>query len=156
MENNAQNIPVIGELYHFFDDGKTSSSRHYIAKVEEIIDIEKAKDINVDYFLKDDEPWVNTLYDVWQREVKECQTYNKGLFLEKTDKVIKCNIPNYDDNFIYFVRSKYGWFSLNINSGLQGGILDVDGNMFEGIISYYIDNKYDVSHYYAATYEKKD
>ena len=30
-------IPNIGEYYHFWDDGKTSLSRHYICRCERII-----------------------------------------------------------------------------------------------------------------------
>ena len=45
MKKVKDNIPVVGKEYHFFDDGKISESRHYIAKVIELIPISEAKKI---------------------------------------------------------------------------------------------------------------
>ena len=42
---NLKPIPEVGKFYHFFDDGKTSASRHYICKVERIVPFEEAKNI---------------------------------------------------------------------------------------------------------------
>ena len=33
---NKQPLPKIGQQYHFFDDGKSSNNRHYIATVKKI------------------------------------------------------------------------------------------------------------------------
>ena len=32
-----ESLPKVGEYYHFFDDGKITPTRHYIAKCLEII-----------------------------------------------------------------------------------------------------------------------
>ena len=44
-QKEKKNLPIVGKEYHFFDDGKISNSRHYIAKVIELIPIEEAKKI---------------------------------------------------------------------------------------------------------------
>ncbi|MFR6305656.1 MAG: hypothetical protein ACLUNR_02360 [Bacilli bacterium] len=44
-----------------------------------------------------------------------------------TDYFIGCYIPKYDNNLIWFARTKYGtWFSMDIQSNWQGGLLDVN------------------------------
>ena len=39
-----QPVPEVGKEYHIFDDGKVRPSRHYIAKVVEVIPFEACKD----------------------------------------------------------------------------------------------------------------
>jgi hypothetical protein len=130
-------IPKVGKQYHFFDDGKISSSRHYIATVLEVIPIEEAKKIIIstprDY---DWETHQNhfidmSLYDIWRDEVKECD----WIFIDNTDYIIKCSIPEYDQDPIYFAESiRDGWFSMNVTSWWQSGRLDIDGKLYEMLI----------------------
>ena len=44
------NVPEVGKKYHFFDDGKISPSRHYIAQVEQIIDMKEARRISLNEY----------------------------------------------------------------------------------------------------------
>lgn len=128
-------IPEVNKQYHFFDDGKISSSRHYIATIIRILTKEEAKNINfelTEYFHTDDGDdyydYKTSLYDIWQGEIKEYY----WLIAEDTDYIVEASIPDYDENLIYFVRTKDGgWFSMNIQSDWQGGRLDIDGKLYE-------------------------
>lgn len=126
-QNN--NIPEIGKEYHFFDDGKTSVSRHYICRCERIITPEEAKKITFD--LDDGEI---TLYDIWKDESLKCGF----LFAKDTDFFVEVSCPIYDDNNLWAVRTKDGgWFTLDMQSSWQGGRLDVNGEIFDGVIKFW-------------------
>lgn len=148
MENLKQ-LPKIGEFYHFFDDGKTSASRHYICKIERIIPFNEAKDIilstprgeeiigsegKFESFFID-----MSLEDIWKEEVEQCYwLYNK-----ETDYFIEASCPVYDDNSLWFARTQDGgWFSMNIQSWWQSGRLDSDNKIFEDIIEFWKTDKY--------------
>ena len=45
MKENIQ----IGKLYHFWDDGKSAVSRHYICKCENIITLEPNQEFTAEY-----------------------------------------------------------------------------------------------------------
>ena len=134
-------VPEVGKEYHFFDDGKISPSRHSIATITRILTKEEAKNINfelTEYFHTDDGDdyydYKASLYDIWQGEIKEYY----WLIAEDTDYIVEASIPDYDENLIYFVRTKDGgWFSMNIQSSWQGGRLDVDGSKYESIKEYF-------------------
>lgn len=141
-------LPEIGKKYHFFDDGKTGPSRHYIAEILELIPFsefgnvkyedmlgegkaeelrsaikEKLKELAYPGWNKD-----RTLLDVWKGEVDECD----WLYAPETDYAVKASIPEYDENPIIFVRDlKGGWFSMDTVSGWQSGRLDIDGTIFD-------------------------
>lgn len=121
------NIPKIGEFYHFWDDGKCSVGRHYIAKVERIIPFELAENI----FFHTDDSLLISLLERWKEEVEEC----KWLYNQETDFFIECSIPIYDKDSIYFVRDKYdGWFSIDTTGWWQRGRLDIDGSIYKRVL----------------------
>jgi hypothetical protein len=54
------------------------------------------------------------------------------LYAEETDYFVKCSIPKYDENDIWFVRTiNGGWFSLNTVNTWMAGRLDVSGKLFD-------------------------
>lgn len=127
-------IPTVGKEYHFFDDGKISNSRHYLAVVNEILTKEQAQKLTFIKTDSQDKEYETTLYDIWKREVLE----HDWLYAEDTDVFVKCDIPEYDKDPIYFARTKDGgWFSMDVTSGWQGGRLDVDGKRYESLMKYY-------------------
>lgn len=137
MKTNLKQIPNIGEFYHFWDDGKTSASRHYICKCERIITPDEAKNIMVsvpEWDFDHNENIFNliSLYDHWKIEV-----YNHDwLYAEDTDYFVECSCPKYDADNLWFVRTKGGgWFSMDVQNSWQGGRLDIDGQIFEDIIN---------------------
>lgn len=101
-------IPKKRQIYNFFDDGKCSPSRLYKAYIKKVIPFNKA-DIHLKIHL------VNSALNcswIWNGD---------------TDYFIGCYIPEYDDHLIWFARTKYGtWFSMDIQSNWQGGLLDVN------------------------------
>lgn len=157
-------VPKAGEYYHFFDDGKTSSSRHYICKCEELITKEQSKSILFDY--KDNNL---SLYDIWRIEIdnhrqeKNFTVITKGaktepgepwLYAEDTDYFVKLSCPTYDDDYLYAVRTvDGGWFTLDIKFW-QSGRLDVDDSIYNSIIKEYKKNKWDITYYTKTTYDK--
>lgn len=148
METNLTK-PEIGKEYHFWDDGKSSPSRHYICKVVDIISLEQAKNIMLeftqfdytsDYFnqhfkgIIDEENDIfpkMSLYDIWMCQKESCD----WVFANETPYFIKISIPTYDDNDLYCACMKYGgWFSLDIQSSWQGGFLDIDCEYWNNIM----------------------
>lgn len=138
--NKRQSLPTIGEYYHFFDDGKISPTRHYIAKCVEIIPFAKFKEIQIEgvpIYNDDVEMTVTqTLFEIWEREQKDYDF----LYAKETDCAIKCSCPIYDKDDLYFVRTKDGgWFSMNIQSSWQCGSLDVDLKYWNQLVEDYKD-----------------
>ena len=133
-------IPQVGEKLHFFDDGKVSDSRHYLAVVTHVLTPEQAKRVYVDArTVCENHPeleWKRVslnLLDIHSEEIKNCD----WIFAPETDYFIGCSIPEYDDHIIWFVRSKgqnQGWFSMDIQTSWQGGRLDVDGEIYQRMV----------------------
>lgn len=149
-------IPVIGEKYHFFDDGKISLGRHSIATVTDIITPEQAKSIiinRIEWNGVEEYTHVMFLYDIWRAEVDEhrqstnfkvlaagasLEPGEPWLYAEETDYFIKCSIPEYDKEDIWFVRMVNGsWFSMNTVKGWMTGSLDVTGKNYEWLKKFY-------------------
>lgn len=119
-EGKPQRIPNPGEKIMFFDDGKIRLSRMYQAEVLKAYKPEETPEY-VKKALQD-----NDVY--WLFPKDENGKYVSDVFIE-------CDIPKYDENHIWFARTKDGgFFSLDIQSSWQGGALDVDGRM-EGYIN---------------------
>jgi hypothetical protein len=154
MEENKCLIPEIGKYDHFFDDGKTGPSRHYICKVERILTPEETKYITV-VIPQEDEDEITTLYDRYHEQIKEYH----WLYAKETDYIIEISCPVYDDNLLYAIRTKDGgWFTIHIQSFWQGGRVDVDGEVFSYIKEAYKDSPEFLSKYVEATeenYKKK-
>ena len=133
-------VPQVGEKLHFFDDGKVSDSRHYMAVVTHVLTPEQAKLVFVDairfcecHSVDFEENKRLTLLDIHVEEVKSCD----WLYADQTDYFIACSIPEFDDHIIWFVRTKdsyQSWFSMDIQSNWQGGYLDVDGEQYQRMV----------------------
>lgn len=150
--NKLKPIPKIGNSYHFFDDGKIKESRHYIATVLDVITPEQTK--NIMFSRVDDEvSFEISLYEIWRNEIDDHRQSTNfkviaagvsmevgapWLYAEETDYFIKCSIPEYDENDVWFVRTvNGGWFSLDTNSWWMSGELDVDGQLFNNMMKDY-------------------
>jgi hypothetical protein len=104
MENN---IPVVGQTYYYFDDGKIKVSRRTSCTITELIPF--------------DEIDSETL-ELWKEEVKDCY----WLYANETDYFAKGVLKDSENENVIFVRTidNY-WFSL----GFWGGRLDIDGSL---------------------------
>lgn len=108
---DIKRIPKIGEVVPFFDDGKVCSSRLYKAIIKDVALYVYAPD-----YVK----------QAFKTNSEVCSWIWNGT----TDYFIGCVIKEYDENDIWFARTKEGgWFSLDIQSDWQGGVLDVDGEL---------------------------
>jgi hypothetical protein len=143
-------IPEVGKYYHFFDDGKTSPGRHYIARVERIVPISDSPEILVpcmDPYL--DELIPKSLWDIWNTE----KTETSWVFSPKTDVLLEVSCPKYDENKLWFARTKSGgWFSMDIQSGWQGGLLDVTNEVYESVLENAEEYGMDTDAYTKETY----
>lgn len=159
-QKNLKSIPEVGKEYHFWDDGKSSPSRHYICRCERVIPYKEAK--NIVFELKDyPDPKNNELFipykvsleEIWQKESGYCY----WLFADTTECFVEISCPNYDDNNLWAARTKDGrWFTLDIQSSWQGGEIDVTGEKFNSIIKECEDEgNYDfIEEYMSETYSE--
>ena len=101
-----------------------------------------------------------SLEDIWKDEMTQCH----WLYATETDYFIEASCPVYDDNYLWFARTKDGgWFSMNIQSWWQSGELDVDNTKFNEIIEFWKNDKYTseeskkaiIESYLERKYEKK-
>jgi len=134
-------LPIVGKKYHFFDDGKCGPSRHYIAEVKEVITVKEAKMMEVPCMIDNGmESDLKPLIEIWRNEVKR----HDFLFSKETDYFVRCSVPKYDNNDLWFVRTKDGgWFSMDIQSWWQGGRLDVSGEIYQEIKELFDSDHYD-------------
>lgn len=158
-EYKLEPIPEVGKEYHFWDDGKSSPSRHYICRCERVIKPQEAKKINFDLLYyphgtKTDIPipYTKSLYDIWKDAVID----HYWLMAEDTDAFVEVSCPSYDENNLWAARTKFGgWFTLDIQSSWQGGDIDVTGEKFKNIVEQcYDDGDWDLAEEYKEeTYE---
>lgn len=114
-----QSVPEVGKEYHIFDDGKIKPSRHYIAKILEVIPFGDCKD--------------EELLSAWKSNVES----SYWLYNTKTDYFVKAE-SDFDENYLYFVRTRDGgWFSIDVNSWWQSARLDTDGSIYKKMKEYY-------------------
>lgn len=125
-------IPDIGKYYHFWDDGKTSLTRHYICRCERIIPFYGFTQYRLTRFDYDKKGLVgDTLLNFW----KDCVSKYGWIFAQQTDCAVVCSCPKYDKDELYFFRTKSGgWFSADRTSFWQAGELDVDGEIFRRVM----------------------
>jgi hypothetical protein len=72
-----------------------------------------------------------SLWDIWNSE----KTETAWVFSPKTDVLLEVSCPKYDENKLWFARTKSGeWFSMDIQSGWQGGLLDVTNEVYESVL----------------------
>ena len=160
-EYKFEPVPEVGKEYHFWDDGKSSPSRHYICRCERVLPYKDAK--NIKFTLREYEGFTKdssfkesetSLRKIWKEAVKS----HDWIFEEDTDYFVEVSCPNYDENNLWAARTKWGgWFTLQIQSFWQGGELDVSGEKFKNIVeSYEEDGEYEIAQEYKeTTYDKQ-
>lgn len=115
-------LPELYKVYSFWDDGKRSESRQYVALVTRILTLDDAKTMR----LPDYDDRYYPLYDYWYKEYHEYD-YTKHLYAEDPQYFVECAIPGYDDHLIYFAPMKNGdnWFSFDVQGLWMGGELNI-------------------------------
>lgn len=121
-------IPNIGDILPAFDDGKVRFSRLYETKIISVIPFDDSKEIIVKSFDNQD----MRLSDVWTFNIEEYD----WLFADETDFIIEAYMKNEVANPNYFARTKDGgWFSMSVQSYMQGSRLDTDLELYKYMIT---------------------
>ena len=116
---NKQPLPELGKRYHFFEDGKSGPSRHYIVEITKVVPRRR---------MKDEDILAN-----WRAEVNGCD----WLYDKKTDyfvfgKIVLTPTELDSEEFIFARTQDGGWFSFS--NGFWDGELDVDSSKYNEII----------------------
>ena len=135
MEKKMRKIPNVGDVIPAFDDGKIRFSRLYEAKITRVVPFEEAKTMKLDDLPVEgpyEEYTSGWLMDIWEWNKKECD----WVFADETDYFIEAEMPNEVANPNWFARTKDGgWFSMNVQSFLQGARLDTDLELYKYMIT---------------------
>lgn len=110
----SKRVPKIGEKFHFFDAGRKNSNRHFIVEIIDIV------------------PWrYITIKNIKKLIIKELER-SPELFAKTSDFVCQGKILGLPLEPIWFTRTIDGdWYSI----GFWSGLLDIDGTVFESVIS---------------------
>lgn len=123
-----KDVPVVGKIYHVFDDGKITWSRHYPVRCTEVIPFDRLSS----------DPKHASLFDAWKH--RGCD----WLYAEDTDFVVACEdiedaaserVLREDiwDRTLYYTRTKDGgWFGFG--TMLDDGVLDVDRSIWSNFL----------------------
>ena len=72
-----------------------------------------------------------TLYDIWTKNKEECP----WLYAGDTPYFVVISCPKYDDKLLYCAKTKDGtWFSMNVQTWWQSGLLDHEERKLKRII----------------------
>lgn len=100
-------IPILNEMYNFFDDGKIRESRRDLVIITKITPFEEMKG--------------KTLNN-WIEDSTECD----WLYAKTTDYFISGHLLDEDEDVVFVRTIDGGWFSLG---WLSAGRLDIDGSL---------------------------
>lgn len=135
-----------GKVYSFWDDGKSGSSRQYLAMVTRILSIDetKAKSVFGIGITEEDEKeaiineyrgeYLHKVYDYWKYNMERCKYLDGSqLYDDETPFIVEAAIPKYDEHLIYFALCWHGTglFSFDIQSSWQSGLLDIYNDRIE-------------------------
>ena len=124
----AKDIPEVGKIYHVFDDGKITLTRHFLVKCKEVTPF---KTLSTD-------PNYREIFESWQEYVKEVD----WVFNPETDYVAYCELFDEEINALapngeplYYARTKdWEWFGFG--TFLDNGLLDVSRKAWK---AFYVD-----------------
>lgn len=113
VHSQLSRVPNCGERFHFFDDGKTSPSRHFIVEITKVISWDQLQSHDL------------------IKEITEEQKQCTWLYAPTTDYVLQGQLLGTDIEPLWFIRThEGGWFSIDF----WAGELDIDGSRFKEII----------------------
>ena len=108
-------LPIIGQIYNYFDDGKIRESRKIPVIITEIIPFNEIDEETLIW-------WKEEIEEIDWVYAKETNYFIKGELLDD-------DLKNSNQHKVIFVRTlshlDYDWFSM----GWWAGILDIDGSL---------------------------
>lgn len=139
-----------GNRYHFFDDGKLSPSRHYIATIKRVLTGKEAKKM----VIKGRDGIEQSLYAWWEMDRIDCP----WVFKVETEYFLEIEIPGYGKNEIHYaVQANSGdWFTLGIDCEFDGGSLDISGDLFNTWEEYFPEEFWKPENQIDNNYAEKD
>lgn len=119
-------VPKEGQIYHAFDDGKITPSRHMLMKVVKVHD-------------------VNFIRPFLKACIAQEKEEHYWLFDGTTDYVVECewltDSSLCDHKDYYFIRTIHGkWFAMAVQNWMDGCELDVTGDLWEYLITEWKEN----------------
>lgn len=120
--SNKPMIPVVGRIYHMFDDGKITYARHNLVRCKQVIKLTDFKK--------------HRMYDAWKEAVSE----HDWIFNPETPCIVVCEYLDRDNNdedvpseLYYSMTWGGGWFGFG--TPMDDGTLDVRGTAWDSVIS---------------------
>lgn len=113
-ESYRKRVPSLGEKFHFFDAGRKNANRHFVVEITKVIQWRciAAKNLR-------------------KPIIQEREKYPE-LFAENPDYICQGKILGLPLDPVWFTRTiDGGWYSI----GFWSGVLDIDGTVFDSIIS---------------------
>ena len=129
-KRRPQPIPEVGKRYHCFDDGKITFSRHFIIKVDEVL--------NFMQFKKKYPEMVKQYIE----QTKDCY----WLYARRTDKFVITFKGENNEPGVYVRTKDGGWFG--IGNWWNSAELDVTGKLWKSLVQ-------NVDHFNYTEEEKK-
>ena len=115
-------VPLKGQVFHAFDDGKIKIDRHMLLMV---IDVDNRNSMK---------PWMSAVLEYTSKRVH-------WLFDGDTDYIISTETVYNSDEKYWFARSISGeWYALMVNSYMDACLLDVTGEYWNSMVNYYNEN----------------
>jgi hypothetical protein len=113
-ESYRTKVPSLGEKFHFFDAGRKNANRHFIVEIIKVI------------------PWRCIAARNFRKSITQEQEKHPELFAESPDYICQGKILGLPLEPIWFTRTADGgWYSV----GFWSGILDIDGTIFDSVVS---------------------
>ena len=116
-KKHMEKVPEAGKKYHCFDDGKITFSRHYIIKVDEVLN-------HMEFKRKYPKQFEKYCYQNKQ---------HYWLYSRSSDKFIITYNGENDELGVYVRTKQGGWFG--IGDLWNSGLLDVSGKIWNGLVS---------------------
>lgn len=116
-KKHMQPVPEVGNRYHCFDDGKIRYSRHFIIKVDEVLDYMAFRKKYPEQF----------------RHYCEVAKEHYWLYSRRTDKFVVTYSGENGESGVYVRTKQGGWFG--IGEWWNSAVLDVTGELWNYVIS---------------------
>ena len=134
-----EKLPEVGREYAIYDDGKHNPTRLYTGTVVRIVPFSEVDSVVVggvpvmspDFTKVFDENGNQQFTEIPLREAVEDEVSRcDWLYCAEPDHLIEVSAPYFDENNLWFIRSKNGgWFSIDIQDDWQTAELDLDGSI---------------------------
>ena len=140
--------PIIGNYYHFFEEGNFKINKHFICRCERIITLEESKKLLLNYRHEK----LDSLYNIFQQKISKMEEERRLefrddasylIFSKDTDIFVEISCPKFDSERLWCARTMFeeGFRSLNIQNSWQDGIFNTNDELLDFAICFYPEFK---------------